>query len=236
MNIFTFLYTELLWRPFFNGLVFFYTVLPIADLGLAIIILTILIRILLAPLLWKSQKAQRDLALLQPEIKKIQEQFKNNKEEQSKALMELYKTRKVNPFSGCLIMLIQLPILFALFSVFRGGLNHEALSSLYSFIPNPGRLNPLSLGVLDLSKGNIYLGVVAALGQFFQTKLSMKSVPLSSTGSDFAKTMQWQTLYLFPFLILLWSYSLPSALTLYWTVLNVFGIVQDVVLKKWTSN
>ena len=117
--MFSFLYNELLWRPLFNGLIFFYTVLPVADLGIAIIALTIIIRTILAPVLWKAQKAQKELQIIQPEIKKIQGQFKNDKEGQGKALMELYARHKVNPFSGCLLMLIQFPILIALLNVFQ---------------------------------------------------------------------------------------------------------------------
>ena len=203
-------------------------------------VLTIAVRLLLTPLIWKSQKAQKEMALLQPEIKKIQEQFKNNKEEQAKKMMELYKTYKVNPLSGCLVIALQLPVLFALFGVFSGGLNHESLTYLYSFISNPGTLNPVSFGVLDLSRGNIYLGVIAALSQFLQTKLTATVSPLSSAKNDFSKTLQWQMLYIFPILILFWSYTLPSALTLYWTVLNIFSIVQELASKKpfprWIQN
>lgn len=235
MNPLTLLYTELLWRPLFNGLVLFYNVLPGQDLGLAIIALTAVIRLLLAPLLWKSQRAQRRLAELQPELKKVQERFKGDREKQGKALMELYATHKVNPFSGCVLLLIQLPILIALFQVFRQGFETSALTYLYTFIQNPGTLNPLSFGILDLAKGNIYLGVVAAATQFLQTKLAVPPVPPSgggSSGGDFAKALQWQTTYFFPLLILFWSYTLPSALTLYWTTLNFFGILQEVVIRK----
>lgn len=234
MNPFIFIYTEFLWRPLFNGLVFFYNVLPIEDLGLAIIALTIVIRIILAPLLWKAQRAQRDLARIHPEIKKIQDELKHDRDAQGKAMMELYSKHKVNPFSGCLILLIQLPILIALFQVFRTGLLPEQLSYLYSFIENPGRLNPIMFGVLDLAKGNLFLGVVAAVTQYFQTKLSMTSqaVPVSGKGGDFTRMLQWQTQYIFPALILVWSYTFPSALILYWTVLNVLGIVQEIIMKS----
>lgn len=232
MNPFIYLYTELLWRPLFNGLIFFYNTFPWQDFGLAIIALTIVIRLLLTPLFIKAQHAQKKLSLIQPEIKRLQEQHKNNKETQGKALMELYASHKVNPFSGCLMMLLQLPILIALFGVFQGVFKPENLAYLYSFVQNPGTLNPLSFGVLDLSRGNVYLGALAALTQYFQSKLI--SVPPSSSADkgDFSKAMRWQTLYFLPILILFWSYSLPSALTLYWTVLNILGIVQEIILHK----
>ncbi len=232
MNFFTFLYTEVLWRPLFNGLVFFYTVLPGQDLGLAIIALTAAIRLVLAPLLLKAQRAQQRLALLQPELKRIQEKFKGDREGQGRATMELYAAHKINPLSGCLPLLIQLPILIAVFQVFRGGFEPSALGYLYSFIENPGALDPISFGILDLSRGNIYLGVAAAATQYLQTRLAAPP-PSGSGGGDFAKALQWQTTYFFPLLILFWSYSLPSALTLYWTTLNFFGILQEILLKNY---
>ncbi|MDP3769430.1 MAG: YidC/Oxa1 family membrane protein insertase [Candidatus Sungbacteria bacterium] len=230
MEIFSLLYTELLWQPLFNGLVFFYTIFPIQDLGLSIIALTVVIRGILAPVLWKAQKAQKDLQLIQPEIKKIQDQHKNDKEGQGRALMELYARHKVNPFSGCLMMLIQFPILIALLHVFQ---NFDAsyLSYVYSFLPHPDSIRTMSFGFLDLAKGNIYLGVIAAVTQYFQTKMTMVVQPESS-GSSFAKSFQTQTLYIFPVMILIWSFKFASALTLYWTVMNVFGILQELVMRR----
>ncbi len=228
--MFSFLYNELLWRPLFNGLIFFYTILPVADLGLSIIALTIIIRVILAPVLWKAQKAQKDLQLIQPEIKKIQSQFKNDKEGQGKALMEVYARHKVNPFSGCLLMFIQFPILIALLSVFQN-FDASRLSYLYSFISHPGTINTISFGFLDLAKGNIALGVIAAITQYIQSKMTMVEQPKDSVNS-FAKSFQTQTLYIFPAMILLWSYTFPSALTLYWTIMNVLGIIQEIIMRR----
>lgn len=228
--MFSFLYNELLWRPLFNALIFFYTSLPVADLGLSIILLTIIIRAILAPVLWKAQKAQKDLQLIQPEIKKIQDQLKNNKEAQGKALMELYARYHVNPFSGCLLMLIQLPVMIALLNVFQH-FDATVLAYLYPFITHPASINTVSLGIIDLAKGNIILGVIAAVSQFFQTKMTMVQQPKTAENS-FANAFQTQTLYIFPALILVWSFKLSSALTLYWTIMNIFGIVQEIVMRK----
>lgn len=228
--MFSFLYNEFLWRPLFNTLIFFYTSLPIADLGLSIIVLTIIIRAILAPVLWKAQKAQKDLQLIQPEIKKIQDQLKNNKEAQGKALMELYARYHVNPFSGCLLMLIQLPVMIALLNVFQH-FDASTLNYLYPFITHPASINTVSLGIIDLAKGNLVLGVVAAVTQFFQTKMTMVQQPKTSEN-NFANAFQTQTLYIFPVLIFVWSFKLASALTLYWTIMNVFGIVQEIVMRK----
>jgi len=231
--MFSFIYNEFLWRPLFNGLIFFYTVFPVADLGIAIILLTIVIRTILAPVLWKAQKAQKELQLIQPEIKKLQEKFKNDKEGQGKALMELYSRHKVNPFSGCLLMLVQFPVLIALLQVFQN-FDSSRLQYLYSFISHPGVINTISFGFLDLAKGNIALGVVAAVTQYFQTKMTMVKQPEGSDNA-FMKSFQTQSLYIFPILILVSSFKFPAALTLYWTIMNVFGIVQEIVMRKVQS-
>lgn len=235
MIILSYIYTEVLWRPLFNGLVFFYHIVPGHDLGLAIIVLTIAIRLVLAPLLWKGQAAQKKLAIIQPELKRLQEKHKGNKEAQGKALMELYAEHKVNPLSGCLVLLIQLPILIALFQVFRSGLDAASLAYLYSFMINPGALHPIAFGIINLTKGNVYLGVAAALTQYLQTKMTAPPASPTAGGGDFAKALQWQTTYFFPILILFWSYSLPAALTLYWTAMNAFGIVEQLILQGKTQ-
>ncbi len=232
MNPISVIFNEILWRPLFNGLIFLYTKLPPYDMGVAIIALTLIIRLLLAPVLGKAKKSQQELASIQPEIKKIQEKYKNDKTEQSKALMELYQAHKVNPFSGCLMIIIQLPVLIALFSVFRTGFDAAQLHYLYSFIPHPQILNPISFGVLNLSKGNIYLGVIAAITQYFNTKLMGVIVDGGTSENEFTKAMRWQSLYVFPALIFVWSYTLPSALTLYWTILNIFGIIQELATQR----
>ncbi len=230
-----YLYTELLWRPLFNGLVFFYAVLPGQDLGVAIVALTAVIRLLLTPFLIHGQKAQHRMAAIQPALKEIQTKHKNDKEAQGKAMMALYTTHRINPLSGCLVLLIQLPILIALLQVFRNGLDPMALQYLYPFVKNPGPLNPYSFGLLDLSRGNLYLGIAAAITQFLQTKLAAPPAAPQAEAGDFAKALQWQTTYLFPLLILFWSYTLPAALTLYWTTLNALGIVQEFMLGKRLS-
>jgi len=148
--MFSFIFNELLQKPLFNVLVLLYETVSFFDLGVAIIILTLLIRIALYPLSYKSIQSQKEMFVIQPEIKKIQEQYKNNKEEQMKRIMALYKEKNVNPFSGCLPIIIQLPILIALYWVFLSGFDNESLSNLYAFIPNPGAIRHVFLGFIDL--------------------------------------------------------------------------------------
>lgn len=235
MNSFSSLYTTIVWSPLFNGLMWLYAVIPGSDFGVAIIGFTLVLRIFLLPLHWKAKKAQQNLSALQPEVKKIQEKFKNDREGQGKALMALYAEKKVNPFSGCFPILIQLPILFALFQIFQSGFDPAFVSYLYSFVPNPGTVDPVAFGFLDLSKGNIALGFFAALTQYIQTKISLPPPPPPSDKPDFSQILQKQSLYMIPLMLLFFSYSFPAAVTLYWTVLNIFGIVQDTAIARLSA-
>lgn len=236
MHFLTVLYTEILWRPIFNALIGLYTILPGHDLGVAIVVLTIAIRLIMLPLFHHGQKSQRELNRIQPKIKEIQATHKNDKQAQNKALMELYAVERVNPFGGCLGALIQLPLLIALFQVFQSGLNTEQLQYLYPFIPHPGAINTTTFGIVDLSHGNIILGTIAAITQYFQARVALAASGTAAPQNSFAKSLNWQTLYLFPILILLWSLKLPSALTLYWTVANVFGIVQERMIVVFAKS
>ena len=235
MNIFSLIYTNFFWQPLFNSLVFLYNVLPWHDLGLAIIVLTLIIRLLLAPLFWKAQHSQKQMAAMQPHLKKIQADLKHDREAQGKAMVELYAKHNMSPLSpvsGCL----QLPILFALFGVFRAILNPADMSYLYAFVAKPAILNPISFGILDLSHRSIPLGVLAAISQYFQIKMTLPAAP-AEDEAEFARAMRVQAPFLFPAVIFIASLSSPAALGLYWTVLNAFGILQEIVVKKlWKPN
>ena len=132
----------ILYQPFFNALVLLYQYLPGRDFGIAVIFLTVLIRIIFYPLGIQAIRSQKALGELQPKIKEIQEKYKNDRERQTRAMMELYQKEKINPFSGCLPLLIQLPILIALYQVFWRGLRPEEMVHLYDFVPHPGVIDP----------------------------------------------------------------------------------------------
>ena len=116
-----------LYQPLFNALMFLYQTVSFYDLGIAIIVLTLLIRFALYPVSQKGIRSQKEMFAIQPQIKKIQEEYKDRKEEQMKRTMALYKEKKINPFSGCLPILIQLPVLIALYWVFMAGFDNESL-------------------------------------------------------------------------------------------------------------
>jgi len=226
-------FNTILYQPLFNALIFFYNYIPLQDFGIAVILLTVIIKLIFYPLGVKAIRSQKALSDLQPKLKEIQEKYKDDKEKQGKEMMELYKKEKINPFSGCLPMLIQLPVLIALFWVFRtfeGGVTAEELSNLYSFIPTPEVVNTMFLGLIDLIKPNIVIAVLAGLGQFFQTRMTTKRT--KTKGKDFQNQMQKQMQYFFPIFTVIILFRLPSAIGLYWLTTTIFTIIQQYFIFR----
>lgn len=227
------LYNELLYKPLFNALIFIYNVLPVADMGLAIVALTVLIRLLLYPLSKKAVASQMALKEIQPQILEIQSKYKDNKQEQAKAMMALYQEKKINPFSGCLPILIQFPILIALYQVFLGGFDPANFKELYSFISKPAFINPLFLGLINLSQPNLIFAVLAGISQFFQTRMVIPAKPaVAGDKGGFSQMMNQQMLYFMPIFTVFIATRLPAALALYWLVTNVFSIGQQYLFSK----
>ena len=235
MEIFITAFNTVLYQPLLNALVFLYQFLPGRDFGVAVIVLTIMIRIVLYPLMLKSIRSQKMLSELQPKIQEIQQRNKDDKEKQAKEMMELYRKEKINPMGGCLPLLLQLPILFALYRVFWHGMEPEAMSLLYSFVPNPGEINPAFLGLINLAEASLVLAFIAGICQFFQTKMLMpkqKSAPKGDQMAQFSGIMQKQMLYFFPLFTVLILWKLPAAIGLYWIVTALFSIGQQYLILK----
>lgn len=224
-----------LYQPLFNLLVFLYNYTPGHDFGLTIIFLTIIIRLAIFPLSVKVVNSQRNLQKLQPKLQEIQKKYKSDKQKQGLETLNLYRSEKVNPFSGVLLAFIQLPILICLYRVFLGGLNPKELSNLYSFVANPGQIQYVFLHLIDLSKPNLVFAFFAGLTQFFQTKMLL---PKDMSGNkkaqgDVAQAMQKQMTYILPIFTVLILTRLPAALGLYWIASGVFSVVQQYfILKK----
>ncbi len=228
-----------IYQPLFNILIFFYNNTSFYDLGIAVILLTIIIKLCLHPLGIKAARSQKEMEAIQPEIKKIQEKYKKNKEEQSKKIMELYKSKKINPFAGIVPLFIQFPILISLFQIFRRGLEQEEMKHLYSFVKEPEFVNYYFLNIIDLSEPFIIFAIIAGAGQYLQMKIMVSKKKANQAGqedekskSDIGKTIQSQMVYFLPgftFFILL---SLPSVVGLYWIVTIIFSILQQYIVQK----
>jgi len=223
----------ILYRPLFNFLILIYNYLPGHDFGVAIILLTIIIRLILYPLSVKALRSQKVIQKLQPQLQELQKKYKDDKEKQAKETLELYRKEKINPFSGLFLVLLQFPILIALYRVFWWGLKPESLHELYQFVFNPGHINALFLNTVNLSSPNIVFAVLAGVLQFFQTKMLMpKTDKTQPPSNDMAAMMQKQMVYFFPLITVVILFKLPSALGLYWITSGVFSIAQQYVILK----
>lgn len=227
-----YLYQLIFYRPILNILVYFYQTIAGHDFGVAIILATLLIRLILYPLFHKSAKHQMALQRLQPKIKKIQELHKNDKQKQTEALMALYKEHGVNPFLSIILLVIQLPILIALYRIILSGLGTGGIGSgLYSFVPAPAAINALFLGILNLKQRSIVLVVLAALSQYFQSRLAIYHAPDAGPLSP-VERMARQMTFIGPLITLVVFYNLPAAVGLYWLVSSLFSILQQLIVNK----
>jgi len=227
------LFDTALYQPIFNLLIFFYNVF--SDVGVAIVVVTIVIKIILSPFSLKTLKAQKALQQLQPKLQELQKKYKDKKEDLARATMELYKKEKVNPFSSCLPLLIQLPFLFAVFRVFRDGFKVETLELVYTFISRPEVIDPISLGLFNLENRSIPLALMAGAAQFWQTRMlthnKQPSVP-GAKDENMAAMMNKQMMYMMPVITVVIGATFPGGLALYWFVFTLLTALQQYFLFK----
>jgi YidC/Oxa1 family membrane protein insertase len=226
------MFYQIFYRPFFNALVIIYQYIAFHDLGLAIILLTILVRALLYPLFHVSVKNQSMMTALQPKIKALQEEHKENKEKQVQAQMALYKEHGVNPFSGFLILLLQIPIFIGLYYVFSHPFSGEIFKALYPFVASPGSLNPTFLGLINLSTPSIVLVILAAILQYFQgaQMLPKKSEPGKEPAMG--EAIQRNMVYVGPLVTLSILWRFPAAVALYWITTSAFSLFQQAIVIR----
>jgi len=231
----------ILYQPLLNLLVFFYNVIPGHNLGVAIILLTLVIKIILLPFSLQSVKAQKSFKELQPKLNEIKEKYANQKEKQAQAMLSLYKEHKVSPFSSCLPLLIQLPVLIVVFQVFRVGLTDASLP-IYSFLFNPGILNITAFGFLNLSQASPFLAFVTAVLQYWQMQaLSTKQVDKKMVLEKGAKDenmmamMNKQMKFMMPILTFFIGFTMPSGLMLYWLVSLLFSVGEQKIIFNYSQ-
>jgi membrane protein insertase, YidC/Oxa1 family, C-terminal domain len=179
--------------------------------GMAIILMTLIIRLVLLPLNIKQTKSSIAMNELQPETKKIQDKYKNDPQKAQQEIMKLYKEKGASPLSGCLPMLIQWPIFIALYYVFN---NLQGISGVHF------------LWISDLAKRDVVLAVLSGLTTYFSGSLMMPS-----GNSAQAKQSATMNISMSVFMIFI-SWSLKSALVLYWVVNNSIQIAQTLVMKR----
>ncbi|MDP3965297.1 MAG: YidC/Oxa1 family membrane protein insertase [bacterium] len=227
-----------IYNPLYNGLVSIVGVLPSHDVGLAVIILTIIVRVVLYPLSKKAIVAQQKMKKIAPEMELLKEKYKNDREQQGKAMFALYKENDIHPFASFGLILVQLPILFALYWVFAfGGLPEIDAALLYSFVPAPAGVNMEFLGLIDMAGKSVILAVLAAVTQIAYTRLSMgerkkKSATTASFAGDMARSFDLQARYVLPVIIGVVAYTVPSAAALYWVTSNTAMIAQELLMGR----
>ncbi len=212
-------------------------VVPGGDVGVAVVIITVIIRFVLLPFSLSAARTQHAMSSLNPKLKEIRELHKDDKKKQAEKTVELYKEENVNPFSSIITVFIQIPILLALYMVFR----YEAFplidtKILYSFISAPIDVTMKFLGLFDVAGKSITLAVLAGITHYFQATLALvrtnSSAPKTGKTADFTRIMAVQMRFVFPFIIGTIAYSTSGAIALYFITTNIFGTLQEMHLSK----
>lgn len=227
------------YNPIYNALVALIALVPGSDVGIAVILLTIGIRLVLLPFSLSAARAQRAMKILEPKIKELKEKHKGNKEKEALETLALYREAHVNPFASILTVFIQIPVLFALYWVFY----YEPFSTvntalLYTFTPIPHSVSLEFLGLISVTGKSIILAVGAGISQFLQAHLALSGTvnpsqnDTRSTKGDFQKVMSMQLKYVFPFLIAFISYTTSGAIALYFITTNLAGALQEWHVRR----
>jgi YidC/Oxa1 family membrane protein insertase len=185
--------------------------------GWAIILLTILIKIVLFPLMINQFRSMAKMKDIQPKLKEIQDKYKDKPEDLQRRMMELYKTEKVNPFGGCLPMLVQMPILILFYNVLS---NHKFIHDVLQ--------NASFYGIILKDNHNLLLAVLSAVSTFLQQKLTM---PI--TAGDQQQQQQKMFLYLMPLMLGYFTWNINAGIGLYWVTSNVLGILQQYIINEY---
>ncbi len=234
--MFSYIYHTLISTPLYNGLIYLMDIAPWVDAGIAVIILTFLVKLILAPLSKKAVVTQLKVKQIENDLNLIKEKYKNDKQQLAMETMALYKKAGVNPFSGIFLVLIQIPIILALYSVFlRSGLPTVNADLLYSFVRVP-EVNMNFLGLVNIAHKSLLLSLIAGLTQFIQIRFSMPPTPKAkenpSFQDDLARNINMQMRYIFPVMILFIAYKATATVALYLIVSSLFTIGQELYMRK----
>lgn len=229
------LWNGILYQPLYNLFILLTLLMPRHDVGLAIIVLTIIVKLILLPLTQRTITGQMKMNAMQGELNELKKSTPDRMEQQKKT-QELYKKYGINPFSSCLQFIVQIAVLIALYQVFRGIIHLTPLPALYSFIHFPGEPVLSMFGLIDLAaKKNIVLALLAGVTAYIQARL-MKSrqKPPQGTGAqaEVQQIMQHMTVYFLPVMLIVISYTFPSAVALYLITSNIFTIAQELYVKR----
>jgi len=228
-------FKTIIYVPLYNILILTLHI-PWVDAGIATIILTILVKMVLYPLSKKTTVAQIKMKEKEGELALIKEKYKD-KQEQAIKTMEFYKTNKINPFASIFIVLIQFPIILSLYYIFlKAGLPDIDTNMLYPFVKTPAAVSMNFLGLIDISGKSIILAVLAAASSFWQMHLSSSSPKTTAnkkpSPEDFSQIMAKQMKYTMPLVVFFISWKISAVIALYWLVSNLATIIQEAYIKK----
>lgn len=225
------------YEPIYNLLGFVLTHTPFHDVGVGIIVVTFLVKLVLLPLNLSALRSQYLMKRIEGEMAAIKEEHKKEPHEASKKMMEIYKREKINPFSSLFAIIIQIPIIFALYLVFSKGLSVD-VDSLYSFVTFPTDLHTLAFGLFDVTEKSVFIATLAGVSSYFLARRQTAMMVSKKEGKEetfqdqFMKSMRIQLLYVLPIVVAFSSAILPSALGFYWFISNSIAYVQDVYMKR----
>ena len=239
--MFSFIWHSFFFDPIYNSLVFCIDVVRGGDVGIAIVLTVIAVKLVLLPISLKAARTQLLMNQMEPKMTEIKEKYKDNREEQARRTLELFQANKVNPFSSILLLLIQLPIVIALYFAVSsgGGIPLPAINTdiLYTFIPTPETVSMFFLGIMNITEKSLFLALLAGMTQFIHTYLSMpKLAPrdmskAQSFKDDFNRSLQLQMRYVMPIIIIVAAYTISAAIALYFTISNLMSIGQEFVVR-----
>jgi YidC/Oxa1 family membrane protein insertase len=218
------MFTTFFYTPIYNALVYIIGHVPGGDVGVGVIILTLVINIVLAPLKLGASRTQRVMREIQGEQDAIKKKHTDPREQMA-AMSALYKKHNINPFSSFLAVLVQIPVVIGLYQVFVYGFPIDP-AYLYSFVSAPEVVSTMLLGVVDLTQKSIVLAAIAAITQFALAQLMPEPSTSgeASFSNDFAKSLHFQSKYFLPLLIGFVAYTVSSVVALYLIVTNVASI------------
>lgn len=254
------IFNLLLIHPIVNILVAIYHLLATLGLpyafGFSIIVMTVVIRLLIYPLTASQLRASHKMQKVSPHVAKLKEKHKGDARALQQATMDLYKEHGVNPASGCLLAIVQLPILLALYNVFQNLISkkpEDLVSYINNIVYSPALklqhawdMHFFGLPLHDtpeklfktLGVAILLIPVITAILQFFQSKMmfaaqtAQQPTTEKSTEADFAKAMQTQSLYFLPLMLAFASWKFALGLSLYWNTFAIFGMIQQYLVQK----
>ncbi len=232
----SFLFNTFIYKPLYNAFILLADLAPFLDVGILVIIFTVAVKSLLYPLAKKAFVAREELKVLAPKLQAVKDKYANDKEAQAKELMAVYASAKTNPFSSIFLVLLQLPIILALyFILIRSGLPSIDYSLLYSFVSFSGEIKMHFLGFVNIAAKNLPLAMLAGITTYIQIRVTtaQQGAPTGKgKGDELARMMQSQMKFMFPILAFVISYSISGVVALYWTTSNIVTLLQEKYIAR----